>query len=48
MMRNKKILNGLDQNTYEHPFDHEALDRWEALPFLTKASKWITENTIEI
>lgn len=47
MIKNKQILYGLDQNRYEHPFDHEALDRLEAIPFLTKATKWITENTIE-
>lgn len=47
MKKNKQILYGLDQNKYEHPFDHEALDRLEAIPFLTKATKWITENTIE-
>lgn len=47
MKRNKQILYGLDPNKYEHPFDHEALDRLESIPFLTKATKWITENTIE-
>lgn len=47
MIRNKKILTGLNQDLYEHPFDREALDKLEAIPFLTTAMEWVTSNTIE-
>lgn len=47
MIYNKKILKGLDQTQYEHPFDREALDALENTPGLTVAGKYITKQTIE-
>lgn len=47
MDRNKRILTGLEHSQYEHDFDRAALERLEAIPFLTKASQWITANFIE-
>ncbi len=47
MKRNKKILNGFDLNKYEPLFGHKALDRLEVIPFISKPTKWITENTNE-
>ena len=47
MKRNKRILRGLNHSEYEHPFDQKALEKLEAIPFLTKACKWVTENTVE-
>ena len=32
MIRNKKILTGLDHTAYEHPFDQKALAALEATP----------------
>lgn len=43
----KNILSGLNSRSYEHPFDRAALEMLENKPFLTKACRWITENTIE-
>lgn len=47
MLHSKKILHGLVHSEYEHPFDQKALEKLESVPFLTKACKWVTENTIE-
>lgn len=47
MIRDKHILKGLEHRSYEHPFDKAALEKLESMSFLTKASKWVTENTIE-
>ena len=47
MIRNKQILTGLDHSQYEHPFDKEALDKLEKIPFLTTACKWVTSNLVE-
>lgn len=47
MIYNKKILKGLDQTQYEHPFDREALNALESTPGLTVAGKYVTKQTIE-
>ena len=47
MIHNKKILTGLDQTQYEHPFDRKALNALEKTPGLTVAGKYITKQTIE-
>ena len=47
MIYNKQILTGLEHSQYEHDFDRAALEKLEAIPFLTKASQWITANFIE-
>lgn len=47
MIHNKKILTGLDQTQYEHPFDRKALNALENTPGLTVAGKYITKQTIE-
>lgn len=47
MIHNKKILTGLDQTQYEHPFDREALNALESTPGLTVAGKYVTKQTIE-
>ena len=47
MIRNKKILTGLDHTSYEHPFDHKALVALEATPGLDLVGKFITKNMVE-
>lgn len=47
MIRNKKILKGLDPNSYEHPFDHKALNALENTPGLSMVGNFITKHTIE-
>lgn len=47
MVYNKQILTGLEHSQYEHPFDKKALEKLEAIPFLTKASEWISSNFVE-
>ena len=47
MIYNKIVLNGLEHSQYEHDFDRAALEKLESIPFLTKASQWITSNFIE-
>ena len=47
MEYNKNILYGLSNRCYEHPFDRKALEMLENKSFLTKACKWVTENTVE-
>lgn len=47
MIRNKKILTGLDHTQYEHPFDKKALDTLESTPGLGLVGNFITRNTIE-
>ena len=47
MIYNKQILTGLEHSQYEHDFDRAALEKLEAIPFLTKASQWITANFME-
>lgn len=47
MIKNKKILHGLDNSEYEHPFDKKALEALEATPGLGMVGKFITKHTIE-
>lgn len=47
MIRNKKILSGLDHTAYEHPFDQKALAALEATPGLDLVGKFITKNMVE-
>lgn len=47
MIRNKKILTGLDHTAYEHPFDQKALAALEATPGLTLVGNYITSNLVE-
>ena len=47
MIRNKKILTGLDHSQYEHPFDQKALKALEGTPGLNMAGNFITKYTIE-
>lgn len=47
MIRNKKILTGLDHTQYEHPFDKAALSALESTPGLSLVGNFITKHTIE-
>ncbi|MCQ2075452.1 MAG: M48 family metallopeptidase [Bacteroidaceae bacterium] len=47
MINNKRILTGLEHYQYEHPFDRAALEKLQAIPFLTKACEWVTSNFVE-
>ena len=47
MIRNKKILTGLDHTAYEHPFDQKALAALEATPGLDLVGKFITKHMVE-
>ena len=47
MKKNKRILHGLINDEYEHPFDKKALDTLESTPGLSTFGKFITKNTIE-
>lgn len=47
MIRNKKILSGLDHTAYEHPFDQKALAALEATPGLDLVGKFITKHMVE-
>jgi Zn-dependent protease with chaperone function len=47
MVRNKKILTGLDHTQYEHPFDKKALSALENTPGLGLVGSFITKHTIE-
>lgn len=47
MIKNKKILTGLNHVEYEHPFDKKALNALENTPGLTHVGKFFTKNTIE-
>ena len=47
MIRNKKILTGLDHLQYEHPFDKKALAALEKTPGLSAAGKFITKHMVE-
>lgn len=47
MKKGIKILHGLHHADYEHEFDKKALESLEAIPFLSKAMQWVTENTVE-
>lgn len=47
MIKNKKILTGLNHTDYEHPFDQKALHTLEKTPGLSAAGKYVTKHTIE-
>lgn len=47
MIRNKKILTGLDHTSYEHPFDQKALSALESTPGLDLVGTFITKNMVE-
>ena len=47
MIRNKKILKGLNSSEYEHPFDQKALNVLTHTPGLETLGNFITKNTIE-
>ena len=47
MIRNKKILTGLDHSQYEHPFDQKALAALEGTPGLSMVGKFITKHMVE-
>lgn len=47
MLRNKKILTGLDHSSYEHPFDKKALSTLENTPGISLVGNFITKHTIE-
>lgn len=47
MIRNKKILTGLDHTQYEHPFDKAALSALEGTPGLSLVGNFIIKHTIE-
>ena len=47
MIRNKKILSGLNHSQYEHPFDKKALKALENTPGLSVVGNFITKHTIE-
>lgn len=47
MIKNKKILKGLDHSQYEHPFDQKALSTLENTPGLSLVGNFITKHTIE-
>lgn len=47
MIRNKKILTGLDHSQYEHPFDKKALAALEKTPGLSAAGKFIAKHMVE-
>lgn len=47
MIKNKKILTGLDHSQYEHPFDKKALKALESTPGLGMVGNFITKHTIE-
>lgn len=47
MIRNKKILSGLNHSQYEHPFDKKALKALENTSGLSVVGNFITKHTIE-
>lgn len=47
MIRNKKILKGLDHTLYEHPFDKKALHTLQGTPGVDIVGHFITKHTIE-
>ncbi len=47
MIRNKRILSGLDHQQYEHPFDKKALQALEKTPGLGALGSFVTKHTIE-
>lgn len=47
MIRDKRILTGLNHQQYEHPFDKKALQALENTPGLNAVGNFITKHTIE-
>lgn len=47
MIRNKKILTGLDHSQYEHSFDQKALKALEGTPGLNMVGSFVTKHAIE-
>lgn len=47
MVHNKKILTGLDPDSYEHPFDQKALNALENTPGVDLVGKFITKHMVE-
>ena len=47
MIRNKKILKGLDHSQYEHDFDKKALKALQRTPGVDLVGKFITKHAIE-
>ena len=47
MIKNKKILKGLDHSQYEHPFDKKALSVLQSTPGVDLVGNFITKHTIE-
>ena len=47
MIKNKKILKGLDHSQYEHPFDQKALSALRSTPGVDLVGNFITKHTIE-
>lgn len=47
MIKNKKILKGLDHSQYEHPFDQKALSALQSTPGVDLVGNFITKHTIE-
>lgn len=47
MIRNKRILKGLDHSQYEHPFDQKALSALQSTPGVDLVGNFITKHTIE-
>ena len=47
MVRNKKILTGLDHTQYEHPFDQKALEALRNTPGVDLVGKYITKHLVE-
>ena len=47
MIRNKKILTGLDHASYEHSFDKMALSALENTPGVDLVGKFIVKNLVE-
>lgn len=47
MISNKKILTGLDPDSYEHPFDQKALNALENTPGVDLVGKFITKHMVE-
>ena len=47
MIKNKKILKGLDHSQYEHSFDQKALSALQSTPGVDLVGNFITKHTIE-
>ena len=47
MIKNKKILRGLEHSQYEHPFDQKALSALQSTPGVDLVGNFITKHTIE-